>query len=54
MRPPCTPPAAMPMIEAKGLTLVGIAVGNLDDDSVQLELPFDVRSGGALFVVEDA
>ena len=40
--------AAMPMIEAKGLTLVGIAVGNLDDDSGQLELPFDVRSGGAL------
>jgi len=40
--------AAMPMIEAKGLTLVGIAVGNLDDESGQLELPFDVASGGAL------
>jgi DNA polymerase-4 len=40
--------AAMPMIDAKGLTLVGIAVGNLDDDSGQLELPFDGQSGGAL------
>ena len=39
---------AMPMIDAKGLTLVGIAVGNLDDDSGQLELPYDVQSGGAL------
>jgi DNA polymerase-4 len=37
--------AAMPMIEARGLTLVGIAVGNLDDqESLQLELPFDQRS----------
>ena len=36
--------AAMPMIEARGLTLVGIAVGNLDDhESLQLELPFDQR-----------
>ena len=40
--------AAMPMIEARGLTLVGIAVGNLDDESGQLELPFDVQSGGKL------
>ncbi len=40
--------AAMPMIEARGLTLVGIAVGNLDDgESLQLELPFDQRSGVA-------
>ncbi len=37
--------AAMPMIEERGLTLVGIAVGNLDDrESLQLELPFDERS----------
>jgi DNA polymerase-4 len=37
--------SAMPMIEARGLTLVGIAVGNLDDhESLQLELPFDQRS----------
>ncbi len=40
---------ARPMIERRGLTLVGIAVGNLDGDGfVQLELPFDRRSGGAL------
>jgi DNA polymerase-4 len=39
---------AMPMIESRGLTLVGIAVGNLDDDSAQLELPFDEQDAGAL------
>jgi DNA polymerase-4 len=40
---------AMPMIERQGITLVGIAVGNLeDDDAVQLALPFDRWSGGAL------
>jgi DNA polymerase-4 len=34
--------AAMPMIERQGLTLVGIAVGNLENDgAVQLALPFD-------------
>jgi DNA polymerase IV len=33
--------SAMPLIERRGLTLVGIAVGNLDDeDTVQLSLPF--------------
>ncbi len=37
------------MIERRGLTLVGIAVANLaDDGAVQLALPFDRRSGGAL------
>ncbi len=41
--------AATPMIEAKGLTLVGVAVSNLDDDGVvQLELPFDAHAGSAL------
>jgi DNA polymerase-4 len=40
---------ATPMIERQGLTLVGVAVGNLDDDSaVQLALPFDRHSGTAL------
>ncbi|MGH9013406.1 MAG: DNA polymerase IV [Acidimicrobiia bacterium] len=39
----------MPMIERQGLTLIGVAVGNLDDDdAVQLALPFDRHSGGAL------
>ena len=41
--------AAMPMIERQGLTLVGVAVANLDDDdAIQLALPFDRHSGGAL------
>ena len=36
-------------IRERGLTLVGIAVGNLEDaDAVQLALPFDARSDGAL------
>jgi DNA polymerase-4 len=40
---------AMPMIERRGLTLVGVAVANLcDDRATQLTLPFDRRSGGAL------
>ena len=34
--------AAMPMIEHQGCTLVGLSIGNLDDDSaVQLALPLD-------------
>jgi DNA polymerase IV len=41
--------SAMPMIERHGLTLVGIAVANLDDaDAVQLALPFDRPSRDAL------
>ena len=40
---------AMPLIEQRGITLVGISVGNLDDDrAVQLTLPFARASGGAL------
>src|SRR5439155_22259474 len=40
---------AMPMIERQGVTLVGVAVGNLDDGgAVQLALPFDRHSGVAL------
>jgi DNA polymerase-4 len=40
---------AMPTIERRGLTLVGLAVANLDDDAaVQLLLPFDPRCGDAL------
>jgi DNA polymerase-4 len=40
---------ASPMIERRGLTLVGVAVGNLEDDRyVQLLLPFDRRCGYAL------
>jgi DNA polymerase-4 len=41
--------AATPLIERQGLTLVGVAVGNLENDRpLQLMLPFDRRSGGAL------
>ena len=41
--------AAMPMIERQGITLIGIAVANLDDSgAIQLILPFDRQSGSAL------
>ena len=37
--------AAMPMIKRQGLTLVGVALGNLEDDwAIQLALPFDRTS----------
>jgi DNA polymerase-4 len=40
---------SMPMIESQGITLVGVALGNLHDDSaVQLTLPFGQATGGAL------
>ena len=40
---------AAPLIERQGLTLVGVAVANLENDgTVQLPLPFDPRSGYAL------
>jgi DNA polymerase-4 len=41
--------AALPTIERDGLTLVGVTVGNLQNDSaVQLVLPFDRYSDAAL------
>jgi DNA polymerase-4 len=41
--------AAAPLIEEHGLTLIGLAVSNLDDDrAVQLVLPFDQRCTGGL------
>ena len=44
----------MPIIEARGITLLGIAVGNLSDDRhLQLALPFDSRSGTALDAAVD-
>ncbi|HEU4422029.1 MAG TPA: DNA polymerase IV [Pilimelia sp.] len=46
---------AMPMIKYQGLTLVGVSVGNLDDDrAVQLVLPFDPHSGSSLDSALDA
>jgi DNA polymerase-4 len=45
---------AMPMIRQRGLTLVGIAIGNLSgDDAVQLALPFDRHSGDGLDTAMD-
>lgn len=45
---------ATPLIRTKGLTLVGISIGNLDDDgAVQLTLPFDDHRGDALDTVLD-
>ncbi len=47
--------AAGPLIQARGLTLVGVAVANLDDGTlVQLTLPFDCPSGAALDAALDA
>jgi DNA polymerase-4 len=41
--------AAVPLIDRQGLTLVGVAVANLENDhAVQLTLPFDAYSGDAL------
>ena len=46
--------AASPMIRRQGLTLVGVAVANLDDArAVQLTLPFRRSSGGALDLALD-
>jgi DNA polymerase-4 len=45
---------AMPMIERQGLTLIGVAVTNLDNDApMQLALSFDRHSGDALDTVLD-
>jgi DNA polymerase-4 len=46
--------ASMPTIEQRGLTLVGVAVANLEDDRpVQLPLPFEPDVGAALDAVID-
>ncbi|MCU1452303.1 MAG: polymerase [Acidimicrobiales bacterium] len=43
-----------PLIAERGLTLVGISVGNLvDERAVQLSLPFDAGSSGALDAAVD-
>jgi DNA polymerase IV len=45
---------AVPLIESRGITLVGVAVGNLGDGrSVQLALPFDSHSSDALDAAVD-
>jgi DNA polymerase-4 len=41
--------AAMPTIEARGLTMIGLSLSNLQDDyAIQLALPFDRRRPPAL------
>ena len=45
---------AMPLIERRGLTLVGVALGNLEDDgAIQLALPFEDHRAAALDVALD-
>lgn len=45
---------AMPLIRERGLTLVGVAVGNLDDhESLQPELPFEESTAAALDAAMD-
>jgi DNA polymerase-4 len=47
--------AARPMIELRGLTLVGVSVGNFDrGNAVHPTLPFDSQSGGELDAALDA
>jgi DNA polymerase IV len=46
---------ATPMIERKGLTLVGVSLANLHDDgAIQLALPFDRHRAGALDATLDS
>jgi DNA polymerase-4 len=40
--------ATRPLVEQRGITLVGVTVANLDDGFSQLALPFDRRAGSAL------
>ena len=47
--------AAWPMIERRGITLVGVALGNLEDDSaIQLALPLEDHRAIALDVALDS
>jgi DNA polymerase IV len=46
---------AMPLIERQGLTLVGVALGNLaDDGGIQLALPLEDHRAAALDVTLDS
>lgn len=45
--------AALPLIEARGITLIGVALSNLDDGTGQLVLPLDGADTGALDVSLD-
>jgi DNA polymerase-4 len=41
-------------IKERGLTLIGVSVGSLDDNPAQLALPLDVTSGAQLDDAIDA
>jgi DNA polymerase-4 len=44
----------MPVIERRGITLIGIALANLDDDgAIQLALPLGRERAGILDIVVD-
>ncbi|HEV3229176.1 MAG TPA: DNA polymerase IV [Solirubrobacteraceae bacterium] len=46
---------AVPLIEAQGITLLGVSLSNLEDDgAIQLALPFDQAHPGALDAALDA
>ncbi|MEU2614718.1 DNA polymerase IV [Micromonospora sp. NPDC007271] len=46
--------AALPEIESRGVTLLGVSVGNLDNGHVQLTLPFTRDPGAELDAAVDA
>lgn len=46
--------AALPEIDRRGVTLIGVSVGNLDDNPVQPELPFQPDPGSDLDAAVDA
>ncbi|WP_433269922.1 DNA polymerase IV [Micromonospora vinacea] len=46
--------AALPEIDRRGVTLIGVSVGNLDDNPVQPELPFQPDVGSDLDAAVDA
>lgn len=46
--------AALPEIDRRGVTLIGVSVGNLDDNPVQPELPFHHNPGAELDAAVDA
>ncbi|MFF4879808.1 DNA polymerase IV [Micromonospora sp. NPDC000668] len=46
--------AALPEIDRRGVTLIGVSVGNLDDNPVQPELPFHHDPGAELDAAVDA
>ncbi|MGC4798325.1 DNA polymerase IV [Micromonospora saelicesensis] len=46
--------AALPEIDRRGITLIGVSVGNLDDNPVQPELPFQPDRGSHLDAAVDA